>query len=277
MKKVFRNSSECIHIFAQQSQSEGKCCNVFFDEKVLYSYGYHYKLAEFISPHDVLISTYPYSVTTSKHINETRQALFHKNRIYIHLINDGFDGNFKHYENAIKYNLSQASKAITYKVYYLTQARAEYEEFIRYCSYMYKTGKKRELNSLKKLVEKIDLSVYKNEILKQRKEAKERAIFLEKEKIETIEKWKNGENVSIPYGINTVFLRLKNGFIETSKNARVTLEQAKILYALISSGKDINGHKIDDYTVISYNNDILKIGCHNITKNEIDRISSLLK
>ena len=78
MKKVFTSSSEVIHLFAQRSQFEGKCSNVFFYDSKIYSYGYHYLLGEFITNKKneaaIIINDSGYSSTTSKHISQIRQA-----------------------------------------------------------------------------------------------------------------------------------------------------------------------------------------------------------
>ena len=61
MKKVFRSSDEAIHIFAQQSQSEGRYKNVFFKDTKIYSYGYHYLLGEFIDKNTIEGNDYEFT------------------------------------------------------------------------------------------------------------------------------------------------------------------------------------------------------------------------
>jgi hypothetical protein len=60
--------------------------------------------------------------------------------------------------------------------------------------------------------------------------------------------------------------------IETSKGARVSYEAGKLLFARIKAGKDVKGHDIDGYTVISING-VLKIGCHEIEMAEVHRFA----
>ena len=57
--------------------------------------------------------------------------------------------------------------------------------------------------------------------------------------------------------------------------ANVPVKEAKILYLRIKAGKDVKGFKIGYYTVISING-TLKIGCHNIEKNEMDRLAKMM-
>jgi len=74
MKKVFTNSNDVIHLFAQQTQLEARTSNVFFYNTKIYSYGYHYLLGEFIKSNTIMINDRGYSVTTSKHISQLRYA-----------------------------------------------------------------------------------------------------------------------------------------------------------------------------------------------------------
>jgi len=73
MRIKFNSASDVMHIYAQQTQSKGRCGNVFFYEKEIYSYGHHYKLAEFINNY-ILINDTGYSMTTRKHISQVTQA-----------------------------------------------------------------------------------------------------------------------------------------------------------------------------------------------------------
>jgi hypothetical protein len=60
--------------------------------------------------------------------------------------------------------------------------------------------------------------------------------------------------------------------IETSKGARVPYEAGRKLYTLIKAGRDVVGYDLDGYTVISLNG-VLKVGCHEIERTEIERFA----
>jgi hypothetical protein len=81
MRKVFRNSEECIHIWASRSQDEGRSANTFFEGDTLYSYGHHFPLAKFVKSKQgavaVLLNAGSYSVTTSRQQSATRHAVNH--------------------------------------------------------------------------------------------------------------------------------------------------------------------------------------------------------
>ena len=63
--------------------------------------------------------------------------------------------------------------------------------------------------------------------------------------------------------------------VETSQGACVSVKAAHVLYKMILAGKPVHGHVIDGYTVIGYNG-ALKIGCHEILRNEIDRFAEVM-
>ena len=99
-------------------------------------------------------------------------------------------------------------------------------------------------------------------------------------------RWMNGENVPTTFRLNSsgryrwhssnniefsqTRLRIKNETVETSRQAYVPVKDAKLLWALIKNGRDIKGHNIGGYTVISMNG-VLKIGCHEIKREEMER------
>ena len=89
-----------------------------------------------------------------------------------------------------------------------------------------------------------------------------------------INKWRKGRQIyfysnEIPYQL----LRINDDEIETSSNATVSIKAAKLLYQMIKKGMPVHGHQIGNYTVNGYANDILKIGCHSIHKDEIELLA----
>ena len=77
MKTVFTNQ-EVFHIFASGTQSQGRSHNgnVYFEGHTLYSYGSHFPLAIKYNG-SFLLNGESYSITTSKHQSQARQALRH--------------------------------------------------------------------------------------------------------------------------------------------------------------------------------------------------------
>ena len=84
MRRVYSNSAEVMHLFANKTQSDAtnQSRNAFFNNNALYSYGYHYKLAEHLKGGAILINDIGYSVTTSKHIGQIGWASRHKTQFF---------------------------------------------------------------------------------------------------------------------------------------------------------------------------------------------------
>jgi hypothetical protein len=77
MKKVFDNR-QLAHIWAQRTQDYGKNANgsMYFSRDVIYSYGSHFVAAKIYNDLDVvLINLNKYSVTTAKHLSDIRRAV----------------------------------------------------------------------------------------------------------------------------------------------------------------------------------------------------------
>lgn len=83
MKTVFTHA-QCAHVWAQQSQPNGKTSakRIFFEGATIYSYGYHFAMATFLRPDLVLINSDRYSVSTSKHQGYVYSAVNHIRRVY---------------------------------------------------------------------------------------------------------------------------------------------------------------------------------------------------
>jgi len=177
MKKVFGNSDETIHIFAQQSQNEGRCSNIFFKDTKIYSYGYHYLLGEFIDKNTIVINDKGYSSTTNKHIWSLKAGTkqyrqFYKTNVDLKLV-------YSNVQSLVN-KLSKANK----KELYTMPILSHYDELNKHLEY---TKTKTQISKTKeyKYIKKIALSIDKDmpalmEALKIRqiKEAKNEAITL---------------------------------------------------------------------------------------------------
>ena len=288
MKTVFRNTDEVIHVFAQQTNCEGRnqSGSIFFNYAKIYSYGYHYLLGEFIDKDTILINDKGYSMTTSKHIHSLMAATSHKKRFYL------TETNLDLVYNTIKYNLSKIPKARVNRKNYLdgiVSLFCSLNEYLEYTKTKTKVSKLKEYKEIKKIVQRLEtdkdaiileaanLNKKKAEVIKQ-KALKE----LENQK-ENIKLWKNNETNNLLKSKyywekkpTLLRLSLNNAHIETSKGVKIEVKTANLLYKLIEAGKDIKGYKIDHYTVIGITDNVLRIGCHDIPLNEVTEIGKKL-
>lgn len=290
MKAVF-SKSELPHVWAKQSQQEGRTPtkNMYFDGAKIYSYGRHFCMANIIAPNVVLITDRTYSVTTSAQMSLVRYAVNHMERIFIPYPEEDLRDNAKAIIDRIKANIEiigNTRKRPSTKESAKGSLASIVSNVERYCEvthqklskkWAYDTDLQKEFNlyfkaaKSEQATEQLGAKLEKLAIAKKKVETKKQ--------IEAIEKWLNGENIYI-HNSDKVYLRVIDSYplinggkeIETSKGARVSVKSGKLLFDMIQAGKDIVGHDIDGYTVIRLNG-ILKIGCHEIERAEIERFA----
>jgi len=288
MKKVFSNTSEVVHVFAQQSQFQG--CNqsrsIYFYDNKIYSYGSHYLLGEFINDETIIINDFGYSVTTSKHINELINATCQYKQFYTSSID------IKQVQTEIDYNLKKLSKANKPEIYIsnITKLESNLTKWVDFCKankikkrpfqifdyainksdYKYKKIVK-IANSLltPEAIEKIKAKGKKDAINQKAKDKKELKTKLDKFNAYEIDRFKIGE---------FDYLRLsQNGqFVETSQNIRIEKNEAKKLYFAIKRKVDIRGQKIGYYTINKIDNKALTVGCHKICIKSVQKVGELI-
>lgn len=273
MKKVFSNS-ECIHTFAQQTQSEGQNsgCTIFFRDKRIYSYGHHYLLGEFIDGNTIIINNEGYSVSTSKHIS----ILVGATRQYKQFFTTQCDINIVYSEVLrLKEKLGKAKKQELYTlpINRLFESLNKYLDYIKDVN-IRKSDKYKEIKAIHKTiqsaegVEKIALLQAKLDKAKKAREAKEIK--------ERLAKFMNYEIHSFRIG-NEDFLRISQSgeYIETTQGVKISTDEAKTLYNCILNKQNISGYRIGNYTVKSLNG-CLTIGCHNINIKNMHSVGKQL-
>jgi len=275
MRKVYPKSSDVIHLFAQRTQDEARCRNVYFYNKYeIYSYGKHYLLAKFINNNTIWINDDGYSATTNKHVSEisygSRQyKQFFKSKTDLDTVHSSVLHNKKKLANARKPEL------------YINPILDLWKTLNEYLGYT--KAKKYKSNPKYKEIKRIVKALNDNSedfreklriaAIKEAKARKRREFRLLKE---NLEKFNNYEINSFRVG-DEDYLRLsKDGsMIETSQYIRIKVENAKILYKLIVKGVDVKGRRIEHYTITSINGS-LKVGCHNININSVHEIGKKL-
>lgn len=274
MKTKFQNIDECMHAFAQQNQSEGSSSSVFFYGTKIYSYGYHYLLAEIKETAKgdkyIIIDNRGYSMSTAKHINKIRQATRQYKQLYLK-----YTDSAKVLYQLEKELLSKLLKAKKPEIY-ISAANSLFNQYSENCEFIGVKPDKEIVN-----IYKCFAGANYQEILEKRKKELREKELKEKKQREAqlkinIEKFYNYE-IDYIYNTDQDFVRLSidNTEVETSQRVKVSVKEAKTLYMLIQAGKDIKGFKIGYYTVISING-VLKIGCHNINIESMHRVGKEL-
>jgi hypothetical protein len=279
IKKVFRTSSEVIHLWANKRQDEAEQAGhfntpVFFYGKKIYSYGHHYLLGEFITNEKgeeaVYINDVGYSKTTTKHIWEVRSATKQYKQFFETEINDyrvlrTLEGYIERLEKAKKPEL------------YISPANHLSENFDTYRRWV-NGGSINDFPLIKAAINAINTKTG-NEYFQKK------ADILEKERIAKLERQKKAQaeqiekffayEVNTVYGLERDFLRISKdeAFVETTQRVRIPLKDAYLFYQLIKAGKNIHGLELkaeySSYTVIGWENDVLHVGCHHIEKQHV--------
>lgn len=271
MKRVFRNSQEVIHLFAQRTQDEAKCSNVYFYGDKIYSYGQHYLLGQFKEHPDkgvyILIEDRGCSSTTSKHIWQIRAATRQYQQFFMESITPIRVNNKLH---ILLMKLSKAKKPELY----INEAKSLYAKFVEYWEFIGQTPE------LKEDIE-AQMGVFNGANYNEYLQGVEERTRLRNEEIarKNAEIFKESLQRFYEYKQNYIynsledFLRISQDstHVETSQGVRIPIDKAKALYILIKAGRDKKGYDINGYTVISING-VLKVGCHNININSVKEV-----
>jgi hypothetical protein len=275
MKKVFQSNYEAIHTFAQRTHPEGRnqSRSVFFEGDKIYSYGYHYLLGEFLDANTILINDKGYSNSTSKHISilsgaTSQYKQYYKTRVDVEYI-------YNHVFNYLKPKLAKARKPQKYtsEIFALWNSLNEYIT-------ERKETQIRRFKEYKQLLKFVDSLQDDNTLKSLREWAKK-----EKEKKQRKEKRTLKEKLNKFYKYEVDFFRVGNldylrrskdgQYIETSQGVKIDIDEARRYYNILSSGANMRGERIANFITKSFDN-LLTIGCHNISKEQINKISKLL-
>jgi hypothetical protein len=266
--KTYKNISDCIHAFAQQEQSSGKSGNVFFEYKKLYSYGYHFCLAEFLTENVVLLNNTSYSNTTSKHQNKTLRATFQYIQIltstyYIENVNRSLEH--------LKNNLSKAKKPEIYlnEAFNLIKSHESANEIYPNVENYNYLKEKPIFDAFKAFFQSVENSA-KLKAYKQKQALKE-----QQNKTAYIEAFKNYQPFEalknkLSKKIDLIRISKDGKHIETSQSVKIPISEALVYYRELKNGNISSGYKIGDYTVSKISDTNIQIGCHVIALNEIE-------
>lgn len=276
MKKVFSKTSDVVHLFAQQTQNEARnqSGNLFFKDGIIYSYGAHYELAKWIKNYDgetaIYINDAGYSNTTSKHINEIKQATRQYKQFLYSNINIVRELNY----------FADKLKTAIYKEKYKYKAFSLFASYVEYKKWKHGNDYKTFIDPyVETAMLMFDNNIYDiaSKLEKYGKEWREKEKQRkQKEYDRAVYKFKNYEINSFRshpesclYDVVRISMDMK--YIQTNMNVSIPLPTAKAFYKMIKQGREIKGYKIDNYTVIGFN-DSLQIGCHYIDKDNVFEI-----
>lgn len=292
MKTVFSNN-ELPHIWARQSQDNGKNSNnsMFFDGSKIYSYGRHFCIADIIdSGKTALVTDRTYSNTTARHISAVRYAVNHLNTVYCPHP-ESLNESLRVWQQRIETELSIIADSRRRQItkdkarIALTRISDDVSRYLAVTDYKLKPTLHKEFLKYLKAAqsEKGAEQLVKHLSKEQARKERQRQEDLKLQRVnyqKAVELWKTGELINLSWSPVSdefgVSLRERNGMVETSKGAKVSVISARMLFREIQQGKDVRGFYLDGYTVLSMNG-VLKVGCHEISREEIMRFATLME
>jgi hypothetical protein len=275
MKRVYTNSSDLIHLFAQQSQDDARCSNMFFNKTKIYSYGYHYLLGEFIDSNTLYINDSGYSVTTSKHISQLRYGA----NQYKQFLNSECD--LLTVYNSVKFNVGKLARANKPALYInpIIYLFGKLNEYLKYTKGLTAAKKTKEYKYILSVINSLENNSddFKANLLLASNVAKKKQAAKDKKDIKmALIKFNTYKSNSFRIG-NYDYLRISHDGlkVETSQGVKIDVKECKLLYKMIVAKKDIRGYRIGYYNVTSING-TLKIGCHNINIDSVHSVGAKL-
>ena len=304
MKTVF-NNSELAHIWAAQTQNEGRAGSFYFNGKTIYSYGSHFPIAT-MDGNNVLFTKRTYSNTTAKHIGLTRRAITHKTLIYCYDVPVNLKYASTEHENNLnrwKREIKSLFDELGNKKIRNTQDRINginnlISELNIYCQYFKLKVKDSELKSLLSIAGQPDF-------LEQAREAKAKLNAANEKRMKQAVKaygqyiilWREYKDSAIKelptkikdlcnyYANNTdAFTRLRynadQNRVETSKGVQIPADIAKRAFIQLNGCMEGTCNSINvpvlSYTITETTKDYIKAGCHTIPKSDVWYIANLL-
>lgn len=300
MKTKF-NNSELTHVWANQTQTHGTGSNMFFEHQTIYSYGYHFKLAQFVNNKEgqrcVLINLKRYSNTTAKHQSLVWRAI-PQNVAFLKVVsffNDidaasaAHKENLNHYMNEAERLQGLAIRANKLKMGYISQLKNELGNFNQYCSFFNLDNLDKfssALNNLddkqRKIVSWLVSYETSEEFTKWQEKQKEnffKAAIKAKEKAkENIELFRQFKISSIYANLGYYLLRYnkESQMVETSGGVKIHGLIFIKAYNRLISGELKQGQHVDRYTFNGVDGEIVSVGCHKIPMTEIQNIVAVL-
>jgi len=273
--------------------------NLFYEGDTIYSYGKHFPIASHYTSEAgkeaILFTSRGYSVTTSKHIGQVRQAI-PRNIPVIYCYNPQVRGwnklehleNKAHYEKeAIRLNnaLILSRKGTKKEARLLSELNQVQENARAYCDFFVIDPVPMEKMTDSKRAEIIAFD--KAQKARAKAQEKARAIEASLSQAEKIAQWLASERNSLPYDCPLI-LRVNGDNVESSKGASVTVRQARyhlpaILKMIKACGNgrasydlEHGGHMVGAFKLLSIDCDNTTIGCHVIPNGELIKLADTL-
>ena len=296
IKRVYSNSEQVIHLWANQSQSDARSRNVFFEGTEIYSYGRHYLLGEILEFNGVkvaMINDSGYSITTSGHINSAWHSVSHMprlkfNKIGVEYIKPALISwqdslieilfkdlnrlkfseysywglNFKHFNSdyvmqAVK-EFNKTATLLGFKELVLEVPDYHFELLNSYIKA--RIDRNAQLTSPE--------AQAKRDELKAKRQAKALAAMQD-----DIKAWLAGGPITSEIrALKPQIVRVIGDRVQSNRGAEVTLKQARAFLTALKDSPTLAGVDVGGFRFMCLNGDILTIGCHHLSLKQVTEV-----
>jgi hypothetical protein len=305
-RKKYFTDAQLTHIWAHQIRPEAYKAGanhwqIYFQGKTIYSYGQHFPMASLFGKKNeyVAITTRTYSRTTADHLRLVKNAVSHfapENKVFCSDPEAAIEGrhilNLQSFERAAgeaAQGLARAKKPALY----FDQIEAQKHLFDKYCAVFKIRTNKKNYPNLNILPTPEDLTKIKKQAAaeKARREKAEAAAeaklmihlnyWLKGLRYSDLDPERGNTLVPAPHGLKHTYLRIQGANVETSKGITIPTDTARRFYLWYIGTAAAGGCQNCDKEILGYkvtqaNAQGLVIGCHDITRAEIDKIATLL-
>lgn len=292
IKRVFQNTSECIHIWANRVQEEGRSSNVSFAGDVIYSYST--PIAAFRESAKglvVILNNYSYSHTTSRHQSDIRSAvtqqIFEYDSIpkWVERDVDRVEGKPQYIEpNRIWQQYHNIYVALLESACRPKFSRTSDERKNMAFNYARKASLLKHYFALPDSdYPRLDFTIGEElqaalDAANAKKLEKERLAF-ERSKQERLD-WLAGISHTYPSAhTNPIVLRLhpsEENRVQTSRGAVVPLRVCASLYKAFKSQSMPDDRQVGNFTLQGVYDWGIRIGCHDIQTQELERFAKVI-
>lgn len=272
MRNVLSSSNEVYHYFANKIQPSGRYGNISFALPRAYSYaaciGMHYLQG-------VALASRSWSVTTSRHQSDLRQACRHLVCVYVP-DPSSVTISYQQVQLNVAALLRLASKAKAKRPIYLGDALNQVKDFnifAEWCeSQLCIESPVTDDAALRAIA-----AAMKDEGAAYKAAAAQRLIHRAAENAEHLTLWRTGLDIYLPCNLN-VALRIKGDQIETSKGAHVPVSDAPLIWAMATRQKPWAPHDpVGVYRLTKIRADgSMVVGCHDVPFSELELIAKQL-
>jgi hypothetical protein len=303
------NNTQVAHLWASGNKASGKGSNFYFQWDTIYSYGAHFPIARRVTEGFYLITERGYSNSTSRHISYTRRAIPGFARIFsvagspcdsfgsirdakmeeARKLLESVEGKnaFKTYENAWKLSMFCEESMELFGMFKQVDS-----DFIS-GPYQLELGNiQTDCIALQiQNKEAYEIELAKQQARKEARESKREAKYArqrELEKLEALELvplWRAGESVGT-WKLRSLppMLRIKGSKVQTSHGAGVTKQEAKLAFGFIIQKilQGIEWHRngetcqVGAFSLVSIDSELVTIGCHKFTIDEVKAFGELI-